>query len=130
MNDAQTRIFSAVEIVDNKGTTVYRDYLGEHYLVEGEIVRVACADGLILELPIKLYQTTPKEVTEFGGAWHGFKHPEYSIRAYVEVENPDIDPTAIVTVRGKHRLFLGLSDGIRIERRFPPLGNPIPPVKS
>lgn len=107
-----SNIVSYYSIINSDGDTCYHDSLDGYLLVDGETLQLNYNDGLQKEVQIKLHSTTPREATEFGGGWHGFKHAENSKISlfYHEDGTPE---------------FLRFLDDVTIKRINKPLGEKI-----
>lgn len=79
-------ITAQYHVINDNGDTAYHDCLDGCLLMDGEELRIAWSDGSEETVKISLKETA-KEVTEFGGEFHGLKHKEYYRYAYCPKED-------------------------------------------
>jgi hypothetical protein len=106
------KIRSFYYIYNDALDTCSHDSLDGYLLVDGEKLRITWENGTQEDVEITLKTTTPKEVAEFGGGWHGFKHKDHIAYSFI--------------MRNGEHFFLGVhidyDDNIQLERIEAPLG--------
>lgn len=105
-------ISSYCSIINENGDICYHDSLDGYLLVDGEMIQLTYNDGSQKEVQIKLHSSTPTEVVEFGGDWHGFRHTENRKASlfYREDGMPE---------------FLGFLNNVKFKRINEPIGKKI-----